>query len=54
MLIDVVYVQRIVHEVDELAFIIPDVAQDPTLPRQQKQCANEDCPAQEVVYRTRL
>merc|ERR1712187_963506 len=34
-----VYVQRIVHEVDELAFIIPDVAQDPTLPKQQKPCA---------------
>lgn len=50
VLIDVVYVQRIVHEVDELVFIIPDVAQDPTLPKQAKNCDNEECSAQEVVY----
>jgi len=45
-----VYVQRIVHEVDELNFIIADVAQDPTLPKQAKNCDNEECSAQEVVY----
>lgn len=45
-----VYVQRIVHEVDELNFIIADVAQDPTLPKQEKECASKTCNAQQVVY----
>ena len=38
------------HEVDELNFIIADVAQDPTLPKQHKECVAEDCQGQEVVY----
>lgn len=35
-----VYVNKIVHEVDELQHIISDVTQDPTLPRnREKQCS---------------
>merc|ERR1712038_315014 len=46
-----VYVNKIVHEVNELDHIIGDVATDPTLPRQKnKQCPDCKELTQEVVY----
>merc|ERR1712168_1664853 len=44
-----VFVNKVVHEVDELNYIIPDLAHDPTLPRQkEKECPN--CQGMECVY----